>query len=69
MSAHHSFGYSLCETRAQVRERLGRHDPHPGYTMPLRERFRLPGHEWANLALAISLAGTLIRKGVKPPMH
>jgi hypothetical protein len=58
--------YSLTETGAELRARLGGHDPHPGWTVPLKQRFALPGHEWANLGLALSVAATLQRKGVRP---
>ena len=64
--AHHRFGYSLTETRAELRERLGQHDPHPGYAVPFRERLCLPGGEWMNLGRAITLAAVLTQKGVEP---
>jgi hypothetical protein len=64
--ARHAFGYSLHETAAERKVRLGGYDPHPGWSVPLRARFSLPGHEWANLGLAVSVAATLARKGVLP---
>ena len=62
MSGHHSFGYSLHETPAERRVRLGGYDPHPGYRVPYRERLALPGMEWLNFWRAMTVVVTLIRK-------